>query len=489
MTRPVAGYFRVSKARDDGIAPDVYQREIEGYCKYRELELVEVFSDVDFSGFRGSRPRPAMEELTTRRNEFSAVVVPKLSRFGRSMKDLVKLFELFDDDGISLIFLDMNLDTSTSQGRLLRYVLAAFAEYESDVKADYARSNQAHRTLHGLPAGGPAPYGYINKDKSYAIDPEKAAIVRDVYRRALTGEPHNAIARWLNNSGVPSPGGSLWQASMIGVLIFRPANASLMERNGKLVPGSWEPIVPRELWDRVIRHHKKRPGILKNSLKKREHHLLYGLLVCGVCGRSLHHHPHTRNSPIYSCPTSRRSALGIHKCPGGSISARRAETLVTDALKDRFWFAFTGDPEERSGRLTSFQRTWDSGDVTAQRELLAFHIERIVLLPRADSEGQNRRQLEIEWIDPDAREVTRRKTCSRCGQRKDLDRFYRTRSRKDGLHDWCKNCEMEQERVRKARQRQRESILTGPPDPTLPWHEYSRQLIRAKADPSTREKR
>jgi DNA invertase Pin-like site-specific DNA recombinase len=59
------------------------------------------------------------------RHAYGAVIVPKLSRFGRSMKELIRLFDVFDSDHIPLVFLDMNLDTSTSQGRLLRHILAA----------------------------------------------------------------------------------------------------------------------------------------------------------------------------------------------------------------------------------------------------------------------------------------------------------------------------------------------------------------------------
>jgi DNA invertase Pin-like site-specific DNA recombinase len=42
----------------------------------------------------------------------------------------------------------MNVDTSTSQGLLLRHIMAAFAEYESDVKADYARAS--HRLARSM---------------------------------------------------------------------------------------------------------------------------------------------------------------------------------------------------------------------------------------------------------------------------------------------------------------------------------------------------
>jgi hypothetical protein len=50
----VAGYFRVSQARDDMKAPQMYTDEIERYCRYRDLALGEIFSDIDYSGYHRS---------------------------------------------------------------------------------------------------------------------------------------------------------------------------------------------------------------------------------------------------------------------------------------------------------------------------------------------------------------------------------------------------------------------------------------------------
>jgi len=83
--REVAGYFRASVARDDMKAPELYCGEIEGYCGYRRLIVEEIFSDIDYSGYKNSERRPGLNELVRRRHEFSAVIVPKLSRFGRSL--------------------------------------------------------------------------------------------------------------------------------------------------------------------------------------------------------------------------------------------------------------------------------------------------------------------------------------------------------------------------------------------------------------------
>src|ERR687891_2835995 len=172
----VAGYYRVSVARDEMKAPELYSDEINRYCIYRNLKLVEIFSDIDYSGYNKSEKRPALNELVRRRHEFSAVIIPKLSRFGRSLKHLTRLFDTFDSDGIALVFLDLGMDTSTSQGRLLRNIMAAFAEYESDVRGDYTRANIRRVLQQGRPFGGPAPYGYIydRVDRTYYPQPEHA---------------------------------------------------------------------------------------------------------------------------------------------------------------------------------------------------------------------------------------------------------------------------------------------------------------------------
>jgi transposase InsO family protein len=60
------------------------------------------------------------------------------------VSELVRLFDLFDSDDISLVFLDINGDSSTSQGRLVRHVMAAFTDYESDVSQTTRGRNYRH---------------------------------------------------------------------------------------------------------------------------------------------------------------------------------------------------------------------------------------------------------------------------------------------------------------------------------------------------------
>jgi DNA invertase Pin-like site-specific DNA recombinase len=395
ISRRVAGYLRVSQARDGMRAPEIYRDEIERYCRYRELQLGEVFSDIDYSGYRGAKARPALEELKARRHEFSSVVVPKLARFGRSVRELVELFDLFDRDRIGLVFLDMNVDTSTSQGRLLRHMMAAFAEYESDVKADYARANHRMVRAQGRPWGGRPPFGYEldPAERSYLIHPERARIVREIFATYLAGGSQYGIARTLNARGLVRPSGAPWSDQQIGRVLDNPAYAGLCIVDGDYVSAVWQPIVERSLWDEV-RTRRARDGRRQRQLRtaKGGPYLLTGMLYCGLCGRRiLHRTRQARASGIYVCVRP-----GGKWCRAGSIDCERADRFVSERFLDRCQFGIEGRPD---ATFEENDRAWAKLSLPERRRLLAMTIRRVVLVPDDDSvAGSSRRKhLEIEW--------------------------------------------------------------------------------------------
>jgi DNA invertase Pin-like site-specific DNA recombinase len=387
MSDAVAGYFRVSQARDGMHAPEIYRDEITRYCSYRNLTLAEVFSDIDFSGYRGSRPRPGLEELKDRRREFSSVVIPKLSRFGRSVKDLVDLFDLFDSDGIALIFLDMNIDTSTSQGRLLRHIMAAFAEYESDVKADYARANYRHAMQEGRTWGQP-PFGYRADNKRYLVVDSEADIVRSIFQRYMHGATLHRITIELNAAGHVRRRGGLWRANKVGEILDNPAYAGLTSLDGELFTAQWEPIVDRATWDEVQR--QRLPGSRGHRARKvgtGGPYLLSGLIVCGSCGAKAHHHRKTKYS-AYQCMTQEL----LKKCDGGGVARHRADAIVADAVIERVRFTF-GDAE-----FTDARDAWDRASLADKRRVLETVLDRVVIDPRPAGEPRNQpRRLTLEW--------------------------------------------------------------------------------------------
>jgi DNA invertase Pin-like site-specific DNA recombinase len=380
-------------------APELYSEEIKRYCAYRSLKLGEVFSDIDYSGYNNSEKRPALNELVRRRHEFSAVIIPKLARFGRSLKHLTRLFDTFDSDGIALVFLDLGMDTNTSQGRLLRNIMAAFAEYESDVRGDYTRANIRRVIQEGRPFGGPAPFGYVydRANRTYVPHPNNADVVRFIFRRYDEGASQFRIGRELAAKGIPTAAGRhTWEPSKIGRLLDNPAYAALLRLDGQFVAGKWEPLVEPVLWHRISERRKLTRE--KWSRERQPRRLLAGMVVCGDCGRKTYYTARGGGQPgRYRC--SRNDVTPICAAPG--VNAVRVENLVIQAFLERArYYLLRGD-----GPSFVAQRQWELADHEERRMLLQAVIERVVIEPQVEGKAhpaRDGRSIRIEWKDAPA---------------------------------------------------------------------------------------
>lgn len=380
-------------------APEMYEDEIARYCRYKKVELAEVFADIDYSGYRGAKPRPALEELKSRRAEFSAVVIPKLSRFGRSMKDLVALFDLFDREGIALVFLDMNIDTSTSQGRLLRHIMAAFAEYESDVKSDYARATQRLMAREGRPHGPLAPFGYTvvgrKAERSYAIDEQAAEIVRWLFHHYLEGGSLNTMAQELNARDVRGPKGGEWSRQRVKTLLDNPAYAAFRVYEGEEFPAAWPALVTRDVFDAVKAKRRASRNTYVDPPGYRNH-LLSGLIVCGLCRKNLHHGRSNDRDDIYRCTTGDAKPP---RCLGGQIQAARVEKLVEQAVLQLLGLVTDADLQARA---EAWRAAWSMAATSERRALLSEVLNTITLLPKPPGNRHGRglpmgRPIKIAW--------------------------------------------------------------------------------------------
>ena len=90
-----------------------------------------------------------------RRREVGAVVVTRLDRLGRSSAHLAALAEEFRALGVSLVVLDLALDTATPQGALVLGVLAQVAQFERELIRERVRDGLAQARRRGTRLGRP----------------------------------------------------------------------------------------------------------------------------------------------------------------------------------------------------------------------------------------------------------------------------------------------------------------------------------------------
>jgi len=125
MTVTIVGYARVSSA---GQSLDVQLDKLKAYGCTR------VFSEKR-SG-RQADSRPELQSCLAFLREGDTLVVSRLDRMARSILDLAKIADQLKKKGVALKVLDQALDTGTSEGRLMFSLLASFAEFENDIRAE-----------------------------------------------------------------------------------------------------------------------------------------------------------------------------------------------------------------------------------------------------------------------------------------------------------------------------------------------------------------
>ncbi len=99
--------------------------------------------------------RPALDQLLYKLRPGDAVVVYKLDRIARSMKDLLLILERIEAAGASFVSLTETIDTATPAGRMMIHILGAFAEFERELIGERTRVGMAAAVARGSILGRP----------------------------------------------------------------------------------------------------------------------------------------------------------------------------------------------------------------------------------------------------------------------------------------------------------------------------------------------
>ena len=147
----VALYARVSTSNGQQ-DPEMQLRELRQYAERREFQIVKEYTD---SGSGSKDSRPALNQLRVDAGQrcFDAVLVWKLDRFARSLKNLVNALADFESLGIAFISLRDNLDLTTPSGRLMFQIIGAMAEFERELIRERVKAGLSHARAKGIRLG------------------------------------------------------------------------------------------------------------------------------------------------------------------------------------------------------------------------------------------------------------------------------------------------------------------------------------------------
>jgi DNA invertase Pin-like site-specific DNA recombinase len=250
-----AAYIRVSTARqgERGVSLQEQRDAITRFAERHHLEISRWFEERETAAKRG---RPIFNEMLKilRRGKTAGVLIHKIDRSARNMKDWAELGELIDQ-GLEVHFVNESLDLASRGGRLS-------ADIQAVVAADYIRNlrEESKKGFYGRIKQGfyplPAPVGYRDMGKARAkeFDPIRAPLVRKAFLTYASGTKNlKDLAEELYQAGLRNRRGGRVSLNGLSTMLNNPFYIGLIRlvKTGETFPGGHEPLITKSLFDRV----------------------------------------------------------------------------------------------------------------------------------------------------------------------------------------------------------------------------------------------
>jgi len=223
------GYVRVSTDRqaEQGVSLEAQEAKIRAMATVQGHELVEVIVDAGESA--KSLQRPGLERLLelVRSGSIKTVIVAKLDRLTRSVKDLSALLELFEKKKVALVSVAESLDTGSAAGRLVITIMGAVSQWEREAIGERTRDALRHKRRCGERAGN-IEFGYQLTADGRHVEPhglEQASIatIRDLRTQGLS---LRCIASRLNAQGFRTRRGTEWRLESVNRIVLAQCKRS-----------------------------------------------------------------------------------------------------------------------------------------------------------------------------------------------------------------------------------------------------------------------
>ena len=217
------GYCRVStdKQSEKGVSLEAQTEKIRAMAVVHGFELIEVVEDGE-SG--KSLHRPGMQRVLemVRRREVGAVIIAKLDRLTRSVKDLCELLELFERREVALISVAESLDTSSAAGRLVINIMAAVSQWEREAIGERTRDALQHKRGQGERVGNIA-FGYRLAPDGKHVEPDtgEQAVLGEIRRLRRSGVSLRRIAAASNGRALKTRRGTTWRLEHVARICSR----------------------------------------------------------------------------------------------------------------------------------------------------------------------------------------------------------------------------------------------------------------------------
>ena len=302
------------------------------------------------------------------------VVVTKLDRIARDVKDYIDISAEFNESQVALVCLDLDIDTSTPDGQMIMRNHANLAQWQAERIAQYSIETVRRHAEQGRPIG-PPPLGYkVVKDENgkstFALDERYQSHVSLMESLYLEFESIDQVVSELHKRGFKSPRGKTYSKPQVARILQNVRYTGKQEYDGKVLEGNWPRLRSDEAQEKISSILKKNWNARHTSRKvyQKYPYLLQGLLKCHRCHSGMFPRPGTggrkdRYYPYYACMKADKTrgidceliylpAEAIDKAVIEFIHNLRFDSkMITNAVQSA--------NQSTAGRIDELQNDWE----------------------------------------------------------------------------------------------------------------------------------
>jgi site-specific DNA recombinase len=329
-------YTRVSTQKQgvEGVSLEAQQRAIREYAQRNGLSVAQWFEERETAAKRG---RPVFLQMLSllRKGKASGVIIHKIDRSARNLKDWADLGELVDL-GTDVRFANENYDLRSRGGRLS-------ADIQAVVAADFIR-NLREETKKGLYERirqgrypWKSPLGYLDMGKGLkAVDPVRGPLVRQAFELYATGAWNlERLVDEMARRGLRNRRGTPVSVNGFSVMLNNPFYTGLMRapKTKELFAGIHEPLISKSLFERVGRLLRDNGALIDHF--SRHYFVFSRLLRCKGCR--------------YNMTAETQKGHAYYRCHTRSCAQRKTlrEESIEGALMEKLEALRFGDEERK----------------------------------------------------------------------------------------------------------------------------------------------
>lgn len=294
-------YVRVSTSHQiDKDSLPFQRKELKNYSKYfLGVDDYEIFEDAGYSGKNTDRPK--FQEMMSRikAGEFSHLVVWKIDRISRNLKDFTTMYEELKGYGTTFISKNEQFDTSSAMGEAMLKIILVFAELERNLTAERVYSIMLDRASEGKWNGATVPLGYERKDKNFpVINAKEAETIKLIFNLYEKTKSTNEVKHLLEIEGLTTKKNNKWTSTSVATIIrnpfyigtyrynyrYRTTHKKRPEKEWIVVKDNHEAIISKEQYDKVNTIMDKNAYGRGGDRSYESHiHIFKSLIYCAKC--------------------------------------------------------------------------------------------------------------------------------------------------------------------------------------------------------------